>query len=108
MFVAAVREPPSVFCRSGLPWTESIITYVYDGGNVIAEYDGNNNLTRKYIHGARVDEMVCMIDVADSNAVYYYHYDGLGSVKNIVIAKERSDFGFSSIPTQNSTLKTQN
>jgi len=54
--------------------------YVYDGGNVIAEYDDNNNLTRKYIHGARVDELVCMIDVADSNAVYYYHYDGLGSV----------------------------
>ena len=49
-------------------------TYVYtethasnrrDGGNVIAEYDGNNNLTRKYIHGARVDELVCMIDVAE-------------------------------------------
>jgi len=55
-------------------------TYVYDGGNVIAEYDGNNNLTRKYIHGARVDELVCMIDVVDSNAVYYYHYDALGSV----------------------------
>ena len=53
---------------------------IYDGGNVIAEYDGNNNLTRKYIHGARVDEMVCMIDAADSNAVYYYHYDGSGSV----------------------------
>ena len=35
---------------------------------------------RKFIHGARVDELVCMIDVADSNAVYYYHYDGLGSV----------------------------
>jgi len=55
-------------------------TYVYDGGNVIAEYDGNNNLTRKYIHGASVDEMVCMIDVADSSAVYYYHYNALGSI----------------------------
>ncbi|MBL7146992.1 MAG: RHS repeat-associated core domain-containing protein [Phycisphaerae bacterium] len=54
--------------------------YIYDGGNVIAEYDGNNNLTRKYIYGPCVDEPVCMIDVADSNAVYYYHYDGLGSV----------------------------
>jgi len=54
--------------------------YLHDGGNVIAEYDGNNNLLRKYIHGPRVDEPVCMIDVADSNAVYYYHYDGLGSV----------------------------
>jgi len=54
--------------------------YVYDGGNVIAEYDGNNNLTSKYIHGPCVDELVCMIDVADSNAVYYYHYNALGSV----------------------------
>ncbi|MDT8303632.1 MAG: hypothetical protein RQ760_19280 [Sedimentisphaerales bacterium] len=29
--------------------------YVYDGGNVITEYDGNNNLTRKYSHGPRID-----------------------------------------------------
>lgn len=55
-------------------------TYLYDGDHVIAEYDGNNNLVRKYVYGPRVDEPVCMIDVADSNAVYYYHYDGLGSV----------------------------
>ena len=62
--------------------------YVYDGGNVIAEYDGNGNLLRKYIHGPCIDEPICMlenpasdgIDVADSNAVYYYHYDALGSV----------------------------
>jgi len=47
---------------------------------VIAEYDGNDRLLRKYIYGARVDEPVCMIEVADSNAVYYYHFDGLGSV----------------------------
>jgi hypothetical protein len=52
----------------------------YDDGNVIAEYDGNGNLLRKYIYGLRVDEPVCMIEVASSNAVYYYHYDGLGSV----------------------------
>jgi RHS repeat-associated protein len=47
---------------------------------VIAEYDGNDRLLRKYIYGALVDEPVCMIEVADSNAVYYYHFDGLGSV----------------------------
>ena len=40
----------------------------------------NNNLLRKYIHGPRSDEPVCMIDVAANNAVYYYHYDGLDSV----------------------------
>ena len=29
------------------------------------ESNGNDRLLRKYIHGARVDEPVCMIDVAD-------------------------------------------
>jgi RHS repeat-associated protein len=47
---------------------------------VIAEYDGNDRLLRKYIYGARIDEPVCMIDVVDSNALYYYHFDGVGSV----------------------------
>ncbi len=64
-----------------------IVKYVYDGGQVIAEYD-DSTLLRKYIYGARVDEPVCMlenpasdgIDVADNNATYYYHFDGLGSV----------------------------
>jgi len=43
---------------------------------------------RKYIYGPGVDQPVCMlqnpasdgIEVADSNAVYYYHFDALGSV----------------------------
>ena len=48
--------------------------------NVIAEYS-DSNLLRKYIYGARVDEPVCMIDVADNNKAYYYHFDGLGSVE---------------------------
>ncbi len=51
-----------------------------NGGHVIAEYDGNNNLLRKYIYGPGVDKPVCMIEVADSNAAYYYHFDALGSV----------------------------
>ena len=44
---------------------------------------------RKYIHGPRADEPVCMIDVADSNAVYYYHYDGLDSV--VALSDSASD-----------------
>jgi len=51
-----------------------------NGPHVIAEYDGNNNLLRKYIYGPGIDQPVCMIEVADSNAVYYYHFDALGSV----------------------------
>ncbi|MHC4121449.1 MAG: hypothetical protein ACYSWO_28585, partial [Planctomycetota bacterium] len=35
---------------------------------------------RKFVYGPGIDEPICMIDVADSNAVYYYHFDGLGSV----------------------------
>jgi hypothetical protein len=54
--------------------------YCYDGDHVIAEYDGNNNLLRKYIYGPGIDQPVCMIEVADANAVYYYHFDALGSV----------------------------
>ena len=42
--------------------------------------DGNNNLLRKYIYGPGIDQPVCMIEVAESNAAYYYHFDGLGSV----------------------------
>jgi hypothetical protein len=51
-----------------------------NGPHVIAEYDGNNNLLRKYIYGPGIDQPVCMIEVADANAVYYYHFDALGSV----------------------------
>ena len=47
---------------------------------MIAEYDGNNNLLRKYIYGPGIDQPVCMIEVADANAVYYYHFDALGNV----------------------------
>jgi RHS repeat-associated protein len=47
---------------------------------VIAEYDENDNLLRKFVYGPGIDEPICMIDVADNNAVYYYHFDGLGSV----------------------------
>ncbi len=53
--------------------------YLYDGPQVIAEYDGNNNLLRKYIYGPGIDQPVCMIEEAESET-YYYHYDGLGSV----------------------------
>ena len=51
-----------------------------NGPHVIAEYDDNNNLLRKYIYGPGIDQPVCMIEVADNNEPYYYHYDGLGSI----------------------------
>jgi RHS repeat-associated protein len=54
--------------------------YLYDGDSIIAEYDATGALVHKYIYGPGVDQPICMIDVADANATYYYHFDGLGSV----------------------------
>lgn len=54
--------------------------YCYDGANLIAEYNGSDNLLRKYIHGPGIDEPIMMIDVEHSGNRYYYHHDGLGSV----------------------------
>ena len=58
----------------------TVVKYLYDGDHCLAEYDGNNNLLRKYIYGPAVDEPISMIDVELASATYYYHFDGLGSV----------------------------
>jgi RHS repeat-associated protein len=54
--------------------------YAYDGDRIIAEYNGAGTLRRKFIYGPGIDEPIYLIDVANGNAVYYYHFDGLGSV----------------------------
>ena len=56
------------------------IRYAYDGDRIIAEYNGSGTLLRKFVYGPGIDEPIYLIDVADNNAVYYYHFDGLGSV----------------------------
>lgn len=70
--------------------------YCYDGAQVIAEYE-NDTLARKFIYGPGTDEPICIIDIADNNTVYYYHFDGLGSVialsdvNNVVIEQYSYD-----------------
>jgi RHS repeat-associated protein len=55
------------------------IKYVYDGDQIIAEYDYyDGSLLRKYVYGPGIDEPVCMITAGGTK--YYYHFDGLGSV----------------------------
>jgi RHS repeat-associated protein len=54
------------------------IRYCYDGDQVIEEYNGDDELLRFYVYGAGIDEPVAMY--AGVGYLYYYHYDGLGSV----------------------------
>ena len=68
------------FCGQACEKRLTPVRYCYDGDQIIAHYDSNGNLLRKFIYGPGIDEPISMIDVADNNKVYYYHFDGLGSV----------------------------
>jgi len=89
--------------------------YVYDGDQIIAEYDGSNNLVRKFVYGAGIDEPVMtVVRSQETEDRYYYHYDGLGSVialsdssKNIVEKYSYDVFGTPTIrDAQNAVLST--
>jgi RHS repeat-associated protein len=54
--------------------------YVYDGQNIILEYDQNGNVTAKYTHGPNIDEPLA---VQKGGNTYYYHADGLGSITGL-------------------------
>jgi len=57
------------------------LKFLYDGDHIIAEYDANDTLLRKYVHGPCVDEPICLIESSGAYAgANYYHYDALGSV----------------------------
>ncbi|MBI4707731.1 MAG: hypothetical protein HY761_07395 [Candidatus Omnitrophica bacterium] len=59
----------------------STTSYVYDGDQIVAEYDGSGSLIRKYVYGPGIDEPICM-ETSNQLPVtrYYYHADGLGSI----------------------------
>ena len=81
---------------------DGITTYfIYDEDEVIAEYDGTGTLTAEYIPGPTIDEILAM--ERDGN-IYYYHYDGLGSVTEITDSSgaiienyEYDSFGYPSV-----------
>lgn len=50
--------------------------YLYDGDRVIAEYDEYGLIKASFIYGPGIDEPIAIF----STALYYCHYDGLGSV----------------------------
>ncbi len=56
--------------------------FLYDGDNLVAEYDGAGNLLRRYVHGLGVDQPLVWFEgsgVADAARRYLYA-DKRGSI----------------------------
>ena len=54
--------------------------YVYDGEDILLEYDGSNVLQARYTHGPGIDEPIA---VTKGGSTFFYHQDGLGSVTDL-------------------------
>lgn len=75
------------------PTKTYIKKYVYDGDNVLFEYDGSNNLLAKYTHSPLKADDVLTVDVqsagvtaglAQTQGKYQYLKDAIGSVTEVV------------------------
>ncbi len=54
--------------------------YVYDGEDILLEYDGANVLQARYTHGPGIDEPMAMTRGGNH---YFYHHDGLGTITDL-------------------------
>ncbi len=54
--------------------------YIYDGEDILLEYDGTNSLVARYTHGPGIDEPIA---VTKGSNTFFYHQDGLGSVTDL-------------------------
>ncbi|MEK9141789.1 MAG: RHS repeat-associated core domain-containing protein, partial [Nitrospirota bacterium] len=54
--------------------------YVYDGEDILLEYDGANVLQARYTHGRGIDEPIA---VTKGGNTFFYHQDGLGTVTDL-------------------------
>lgn len=83
----------------------TITRFVYDGDQVIAEYNTTHVLQAKYVYGTGIDEVLTMWR---GNQTYYYSYDGLGSVSNITngtkVVKDSYSYDVYGKPSANSTI----
>jgi RHS repeat-associated protein len=86
---------------------EETTNYVYDGQNIILEYNQAGIITTRYTHGPNIDEPLAIeITGATATTPYYYHADGLGSITalsnasgSIVQRYEYDSFGNQTITT---------
>ena len=54
--------------------------YVYDGPNIIMEYDQTGAVIARYTHGPNIDEPLAM---EKNSQMTYFHSDGLGSITSL-------------------------
>src|SRR5690606_19217470 len=53
---------------------------LYDGQDLLAEYDGSGNLLRRYVHGPGVDEPLVWYEGAGTTTKTWLYGDHLGSI----------------------------
>ncbi|MFZ5610095.1 MAG: RHS repeat-associated core domain-containing protein [Pseudomonadota bacterium] len=54
--------------------------FLYDGWDLVGEYDGSGNLLRRYVHGPAVDEPLVWYEGAGTGDRRWYHVDERGSI----------------------------
>ena len=54
--------------------------FLYDGANVIAEYNGSNSLLRRYVHGPGADEPAVWLEGTGTSNKRWLHADARGSI----------------------------
>ncbi|HEY7811310.1 MAG TPA: RHS repeat-associated core domain-containing protein [Allosphingosinicella sp.] len=57
--------------------------FLYDGDELVAEYDGSGALSRRYVHGAGVDDPLVWYEGASLAAPRFLHTDHQGSITGI-------------------------
>ncbi len=98
------------------PSTWENVHYLYDGQNVVYEF-GKNHPTVRYTHPLACDGLVCgptayaFVDAPISGTVdgakYYYLYDGLGSVTELIDEDENVVNQYRYTPFGESLLKVE-
>jgi RHS repeat-associated protein len=54
--------------------------FLYDGGSLIAEYDGAGTLVKRYVHGPGIDEPLVWYDGSGTGSRRFLHADQRGSI----------------------------
>ncbi|MBI4685852.1 MAG: transglycosylase SLT domain-containing protein [Nitrospirae bacterium] len=80
--------------------------YLYDGEDIVIQYNGSGGITARFTHGPGIDEP---LSIEKSGQRYYYHADGLGSIKVITdstggIIKTYNYKAYGAIASQSGTL----